>query len=70
MLLRNKIKKIMKRKMKAFQKKYMNGEMTLEQITRCVMSWKGHARHAAAYNFQNKLFDKYYFTKNKEDENQ
>lgn len=63
MLLREKSKKKMKRKMKAFQKKYKEGKITLEQITRCVVSWKGHAKHAATYNLQNKIFEKYYFTK-------
>lgn len=65
MLLREKSKKKMKRKMKAFQEKYKNGQITLEQITRSVVSWKGHAKHASTYNLQNKIFEKYYFTKGK-----
>jgi len=47
--IRAKSKKTMKRKLKAFKKKYAAGETTKEAISKSYESWKGHARHGNCY---------------------
>lgn len=64
MKIRDSSKKRMKRKMKAFQRKYANGEMTLEEIKRSVNSWKGYAKHADSYLLIDHMFKKFVLVKN------
>jgi len=62
--LRKSSKKRMKRKLKAFQRKYKNNEMEFEKINACIQSWLGHARHCDSYNLCKKLLNGTIFTKN------
>lgn len=64
MKVRDDSKRRMKRKMKAFQRKYANGEMTLEEIKRSVNSWIGYASHADSYLLIQKMFKNFILTKN------
>lgn len=54
-LLRKSSVKRMRRKVKAFKRKYAAGEIDLEHINRCVQSWLGHAKHADSHRIRNKL---------------
>lgn len=58
-LLRKSSVKRMKRKLKAFQKKYAQGRVTLDEINASIQSWLGHAKHANTYNLRRKLFEKF-----------
>lgn len=55
-LLRKSSVQRMKRKLKAFSRKYATGEIGLDKIEGSVRSWIGHARHACTYNLRVKLF--------------
>lgn len=61
--LRKSSKKRMKRKLKAFQRKYKNNEMEFDQINACIQSWLGHARHCNSYSLRKKLLNNTIFTK-------
>lgn len=63
MKIRDDSKKRMKRKLKAYQRKYKNGEMTLEQITRSINSWLGYANHADSYRLIERMFQNFILTK-------
>jgi hypothetical protein len=63
--IRTKSKQTMKRKLKAFKKKYAAGTMTKEAIERSYKSWKGHAGHGSCNGLikemdvlYNSIFDK------------
>ena len=63
MKIRDDSKRRMKRKLKAFQRKYAKGEMTLEEITRSINSWKGYAGHANSYLLMEKMFKNFVLIK-------
>lgn len=65
MKIRDGSKKRMKRKLKAYQRKYANGEMTLEEIKRSINSWKGYAKHADSYLLIDHMFKNFVLVKNK-----
>ena len=58
-LVRNSSKAAMKRRMKAMDRKYKNGELSLNRVQLGVNSWLGHARHSNSYNLSKKIFEKY-----------
>lgn len=64
MKIRDSSKRRMKRKLKAFQRKYTAGEMTFEEIKRSINSWKGYASHADSYFLIEKMFKDFILTKN------
>lgn len=64
MKIRDSSKKRMKRKMKAYQRKYANGEMSLEEIKRSINSWLGYASHADSYYLIKHMFKDFVLTKN------
>jgi hypothetical protein len=47
--IRRSSKTRMKRKVKSFKRKYLAGDMQMESIRRCLMSWTGHAGHGNTY---------------------
>lgn len=53
----------MKRKLKAFQRKYREGKIDLEKINATIQSWLGHVSHADSYNLRNKLLGSFVLTK-------
>lgn len=63
MKIRDDSKKRMKRKLKAYQRKYESGEMTLEQIKRSINSWLGYANHADSYRLVERMFKNFILTK-------
>lgn len=54
-LLRKSSVKRMRRKIKAYKRKYAAGEMGADDINRSVQSWLGHAQHADSYRIRTKL---------------
>ncbi|MDR0905747.1 MAG: reverse transcriptase/maturase family protein [Oscillospiraceae bacterium] len=57
--VRTSSKQAMKRRIKEMDKKYKNGEISLNRVMLGVNSWLGHARHSNSYNLAKKLFAKY-----------
>jgi len=55
-LLRKSSKTRMKRKLKAFERKYRQGKITREHINHSIQSWLGHARHCNSYNLRRAIF--------------
>jgi hypothetical protein len=53
----------MKRKLKAFQRKYREGKIDLDKINATIQSWLGHVSHADSYNLRNKLLGSFVLTK-------
>lgn len=64
MKIRDSSKKRMKSKLKAYKRKYSNGEMTFEEIKRSINSWAGYAKHADSYNLINNMLSNFTLTKN------
>lgn len=56
--LRTSNKKRFKRKMKAFVKKYYDGEMTFDDINRSVQSYNGHLKHGHTFRLRRHVFNK------------
>lgn len=54
-LLRKNSVKRMKRKIRAYNRKYAAGEITAGEINASVQSWLGHAKHANTYRIRQKL---------------
>lgn len=54
-LLRKSSVKRMRRKIKAYKRRYAAGEMSAEEINRSIQSWLGHAQHADSYRIRTKL---------------
>ena len=54
--VRNDSKAAMKRKIKAMDRKYKAGEISLKDVERSVNSWLGHARHSNSFNLAKKIF--------------
>ena len=50
--------------MKAYQRKYANGEMSLEEIKRSINSWLGYASHADSCYLIKHMFKDFVLTKN------
>lgn len=65
MLLRDQSKKRMKRRMKIFQKLYRDNRITIEEITKSVMSWWGHVIHCNSHMLICRIFDQYRFSRSK-----
>lgn len=51
----------MQRKLRAFARRYSEGEMELADIQACVMAWLGHASHASTYNLRKQIFERIIF---------
>jgi hypothetical protein len=58
-LLRKSSIRRIKRKLKAFKRKYQNGQIKLEKVNATIQSWIGHANHANSYRFKEKLFSNF-----------
>lgn len=56
-LLRRRSVKAMRRKLKAFQRLYAEGEIDFETINASIQSWIGHAKHANTYRLRTRLFE-------------
>lgn len=65
--LRTSNKRRFKRRMKSFQKKYRNGEMTFQEITQSVASYNGHLKHGHTWKLKKHIYGKTIFTKARED---
>jgi len=63
MKIRDSSKKRIKRKLKAYKRKYANGEITLEEIKRSINSWEGYAKHADSFNLINNMLSNFILTK-------
>jgi RNA-directed DNA polymerase len=55
-LLRKSSVQRMRRKLKAFSRKYAGGEIELSRIEGSIRSWIGHAGHACTYRLRQKMF--------------
>lgn len=53
--VRNSSKRRIKRKLKAYQRKYAAGQMSIERIKATIISWLGHVKHANSYFLRQKL---------------
>lgn len=53
----------MKRKLKAFKRKYQEGKMDMDKINATIQSWLGHVSHADSYNLRKKLLGSFVLTK-------
>jgi retron-type reverse transcriptase len=62
-LLRKSSIKRIKRKLKAFQRKYKEGQIDLDKINATIQSWLGHAKHADSYNLRKKLLGEFVLTR-------
>lgn len=60
-------KRRFKRRMKDFQKKYRNGEMTFQEITQSVNSYNGHLKHGHTWKLRKNIYGKTVFTKSKKE---
>lgn len=56
-LLRKSSIKRMRRKIKAYKRKYAAGEMSIGMIDCSIQSWLGHVKHADSYRVRKKLMD-------------
>lgn len=63
MQVRKNSKEAMKRRIKAMDKKRLDGNMTEKEIQQSVDSWLGHARHSNSYNLCRKIFKDYSYIK-------
>lgn len=52
-----------KRKLKKFQEKYREGEMTMEDIEHSLYSWLGHAEQGDTWKLRNAILNKYIFSR-------
>lgn len=55
-LLRKSSVKRMRRRLKKFERGYVEGAVDVDHITASIMSWLGHAGHADCYNLTKRLF--------------
>jgi len=62
-LLRKENAKKMKRRLKAFECKYREGRISLEEIRQSLMSWLGHVSHCNSYNLRRKLLSHFVLTR-------
>lgn len=61
--VRHESAKRMKRKLKVFQQKYKEGEMSMEAIERSLYSWLGHAEYGNTYHLRKKMLEEAVFSK-------
>jgi hypothetical protein len=61
--LRDSSKKRMKRKIRAFKRKFANNEITFEDIKRSMQSWLAHASHGHTYQLRQRMIRRCVFTK-------
>lgn len=65
-LVRKSSIKRMKRKLKAFQRKFRGGRISLDKINATIQSWLGHVSHANSYNLRRKLLENFVLTRGKD----
>ncbi len=63
--LRTSSKRRWKRRLKKIKKQYREDEISLEEITRSIASYKGHLRHGHTYKLQKRVFHDFVLTKEK-----
>lgn len=63
--LRTGSKRRWKRRMKKIKRQYREDEITLEEVTRSIASYKGHLKHGHTYKLQKKVFHDFVLTKAK-----
>ena len=61
--LRTKSKRRWKRRLKKIKRQYREDEVSLEEITRSVASYRGHLKHGHTYRLQKKVFHDFVLTK-------
>lgn len=61
--LRTSNKRRFKRRLKAFQEKYRNGEMDFEAIKQSLASYSGHLKHGHTWKLQTKVYNDFVLTK-------
>lgn len=61
--LRTSNKRRFKRRLKAFQHKYADGEMELEQIKQSIASYNGHLQHGHTWKLKKKIYSGFVLTK-------
>ena len=55
--------KRMKRKLKVFQRKYSEGEKSMEEVERSLYSWLGHAEYGDTYRLRKKMLSEAIFSR-------
>ena len=63
--LRASSKRRWKRRLKKIKRQYRENEVTLEEITRSIASYKGHLKHGHTYKLQKRVFHDFVLTKEK-----
>jgi hypothetical protein len=63
-LIRKRSARAMKRRLKALQWRYSNGEIGLDQVRASIASWVGHARHAESCKTRDELLRAVTFSRN------
>lgn len=61
--LRTSNKRRFKRRMRAFQERYHQGELAWEDIKRSITSYQGHLKHGHTWKLRSKIYEHYVFTK-------
>jgi len=62
-LIRSQNKKKIKKKLRKFQKLYKQDKISLQYVTACLNSWKGHASHCNSYHLINKVLENFVLKK-------
>lgn len=62
MLLRKRSKKNIKRKIKKWNKAYLEGNLNLHKVKLEWNAWNNHASHASTYNLRNKMYHQILFS--------
>lgn len=60
-LLRNSSKSRIKRRIRRWNKKYLNNDLNIQRIIPKINSWLGHVEHCNSYNLTKKVLNKCYF---------
>ena len=60
-LLRNSSKSRIKRRIRRWNKKYLNNDLNIQRISPKINSWLGHVGHCNSYNLTKKVLNKCYF---------
>lgn len=60
-LLRNSSKRRIKRRIRRWNKKYLNNDLNIQRIIPKINSWLGHVGHCISYNLTKKVLNKCYF---------
>lgn len=61
--LRTSSKRRWKRRLKKIKRQYRENEVTLEEITRSIASYKGHLKHGHTYKLPKRVFHDFVLTK-------